>query len=208
MDNKEVYRKDKAEPRFFYGYIVVAAALLIMLLAYSARLSFGVFFKPMSSELGWSRALTSGAFMLSMLMQGGATIFMGRLNDRLGPRFILTLCCFFLGLVLNMGGKKSGAQRQSEIKSALPQAPKSIQKSSALTAPSEDVRCVRCGAIVKQARKYCSNCGARMTRQTVSEAPIRPITTLPPRTPTCVRCGATVDASKRFCTSCGAQLTV
>jgi len=88
----------KAPPKIFYGYIVVAAALLIILLAYGARLSFGVFFKPMIAEFHWSRALTSGAMTLAMLIQGVTGIVMGRLNDRFGPRFIMTFCCFFLGL--------------------------------------------------------------------------------------------------------------
>ena len=82
----------------FYGYIVVGAALLIILLTYGARLSFGVFFKPMLSELGWSRTLLSGAMTLAMLMQGIWGILVGRLNDRFGPRFLMTLCCFLLGL--------------------------------------------------------------------------------------------------------------
>ncbi len=77
---------------------MVAAALLIMLLAYGSRFAFGVFFKPMATEFDWTRALTSGSFTLSMVMQGVWGIFMGRFNDRFGPRFIMTLCCFFLGL--------------------------------------------------------------------------------------------------------------
>ena len=75
-----------------------AASLLIMLVAYGARFSFGVFFKPMLDEFDWSRGLTSGAFTLSMVTQGFFGIIMGRLNDRFGPRLAITVCCFFLGL--------------------------------------------------------------------------------------------------------------
>jgi len=96
--NQEANHHIKTEPRFFYGYVVVAVSLLLMLLIYSVRLSFGVFFKPMISEFDWTRTLTSGAFMLSMLVQGCVTIIIGRLNDRFGPRVVMTLCCFFLGL--------------------------------------------------------------------------------------------------------------
>lgn len=98
MVNQEVYQPVKNKPRFFYGYIVVVASLVILLLQYGPRNSFGVFFKPMTSELGWTRAMTSGAFTLSMLVQGSSGILMGRLNDRFGPRFIMAFCCFFLGL--------------------------------------------------------------------------------------------------------------
>lgn len=82
----------------FYGYIVVGASLLIMLLAYGSRLSFGVFFKPMIADFEWTRALVSGSITLAMLMQGCWGILMGKLNDRFGPRFILTLCCFLMGI--------------------------------------------------------------------------------------------------------------
>ncbi len=98
MINKETNLPSNTEPRFFYGYIVVAVALVIMLLAYGSRFSFGVFFKPMVAEFDWTRALTSGAFTLSMVMQGIWGIFIGRLNDKFGSRFIMTLSCLFLGL--------------------------------------------------------------------------------------------------------------
>ena len=98
MNNQEVPQPTKTGSRFFYGYFVVIAALFLVLLHYGTRLSFGVFFKPMLTEFDWTRALMSGAFMLSMLMQGAGSILMGRLNDKLGPRFVMTLCGFLLGL--------------------------------------------------------------------------------------------------------------
>jgi len=100
MSNQEVYRTTNTEPRFFYGYIIVAASLLIILLTYGLRTSFGVFFKPMMNEFEWTRALTSGAVTLSMVMQGLWGIFMGRLNDKFGARSVITLCCFISGLGL------------------------------------------------------------------------------------------------------------
>jgi len=98
VTNKEVYQTPETEPRFFYGYIVVIAALLIILLHYGTRSSFGVFFKPMLNEFDWTRTLTSGAFTLSMLMQGVGSVIMGRLNDKHGSRVVMTLCGLFLGL--------------------------------------------------------------------------------------------------------------
>ena len=98
MAVKKVQKPSSAEPRFFYGYIVVAAALCIMLMIYGTRFAFGVFFKPVLTEFGWTRAMTSGAFSLSMVMEGLLGIIMGGLNDRLGPRVVLTLCGFLAGL--------------------------------------------------------------------------------------------------------------
>ena len=41
---------------FFYGYVVAAAAAFIMVLVFSVHYSFGVFFLPLLTEFGWTRA--------------------------------------------------------------------------------------------------------------------------------------------------------
>ena len=98
MTENKSYPASKNGPCFFYGYIVIIAAFVVMLLAYGVRTSFGVFFKPMATEFDWSRALTSGAVTLSMLIQGVWGIVMGRINDKIGSRWVITLCCFLLGV--------------------------------------------------------------------------------------------------------------
>jgi MFS family permease len=52
----------------------------------------------MLSEFGWTRALTSGAFSLSWIVQGVMAIVMGKLSDRLGPRLVITVCGFLIGI--------------------------------------------------------------------------------------------------------------
>ena len=96
--SQEVEQYPKAKPQFFYGYIVVAAAFLIMGVILGAHNTFGVFFKPVLTEFGWTRAMTSGAFSLSVIMGGLLGIIMGGLNDKFGPRLVMTLCGFLLGL--------------------------------------------------------------------------------------------------------------
>ena len=83
----------------FYGYVIVAAALIIMLSMFGTRYAFGVFLKPVLNEFGWSRAMTTGAFSISMFVEGLLGIVMGGLNDRFGPRKILT----FSGLLFGIG---------------------------------------------------------------------------------------------------------
>lgn len=82
----------------FYGYVIALAGFTIMITMFATRYGFGVFFKPVQNEFGWTRAMVAGAFSLSMFMEGLVGIVMGGLNDRAGPRAVLTLCGFLLGL--------------------------------------------------------------------------------------------------------------
>jgi MFS family permease len=69
-----------------------------MVVAVGSQLSFGVFFKPMLDEFGWSRAATSAPFSLSMIISAVLNFLSGRLSDRFGPRKIVTMGGLFLGI--------------------------------------------------------------------------------------------------------------
>ncbi|MFH1382007.1 MAG: MFS transporter, partial [Chloroflexota bacterium] len=73
---------ERKTSRIFYGYIVVAAAVGIQLVAWGIWDAFGVFFRPFTDEFGWSRAAISGAASLSLLVYGLMSIVVGTLNDR------------------------------------------------------------------------------------------------------------------------------
>jgi len=83
--------------KFFYGYIIVVAAFLLMAIMWGSVYVFGVFFEPLLTEFGWTRAMTSGAFALSFVMLGLLGIVSGRMTDRYGPRKVVTVCGLFLG---------------------------------------------------------------------------------------------------------------
>lgn len=85
-------------PRIFYGYIVVAASIVASIFMVGAFSSFGIFFKPMSSEFGWPRATTSVAASLAGLVIGFASIAVGRLTDRYGPKVVMLGCGLLMGL--------------------------------------------------------------------------------------------------------------
>ena len=85
-------------PRFFYGYVVVFLACLIMVVTWGTFYSFGVFFKPVLTEFGWTRTAVSVASSLVFLLSGFIGIFTGRLCDRFGPRIVVTVCSLLLGL--------------------------------------------------------------------------------------------------------------
>ena len=82
----------------FYGYIVVGAGLIVSGLIIGTHNTFGVFLKPLSFELGLTRAATSAAFSLSFLIFGLSSIAVGRLTDRFGPKVVITACGLLTGL--------------------------------------------------------------------------------------------------------------
>jgi len=73
---------ERSTSRFYYGYVIVAAAFFAKLLMLGSNYCFGIFFKPLLTEFGWSRAITSGAFSLAIIMEGLGSMLMGRMADR------------------------------------------------------------------------------------------------------------------------------
>jgi len=88
----------KRKNRFYYGYWVAAACFAIQGIGIGTFISFGVFFKPLLAEFGWSRAILSGASSMTFLVSGIIGIFVGSLNDRIGPRIIMAVTSGFFGL--------------------------------------------------------------------------------------------------------------
>lgn len=86
------------ETRFFYGYVIVAIALLLELIFAGVHFTFGIFFNPVTTEFAWTRAATSGAFMFYTIFYGALFIITGRINDRFGPRLLVAAAGVFFGL--------------------------------------------------------------------------------------------------------------
>jgi len=83
--------------RFFYGYVVVGACFLVMVVMHGAFNSFGVFFTPLESEFNVTRAILSGANSVAFIVMGISAMLLGMLSDRFGPRLILTLSGILFG---------------------------------------------------------------------------------------------------------------
>ncbi|MEK7847823.1 MAG: MFS transporter, partial [Chloroflexota bacterium] len=84
--------------RLFYGWVIVAAGLVVWILEPGMYVSFGVFFKPISSELGWTRATTAAAVSLASLCLGILAPISGALSDRYGARRLVMASGAIVGL--------------------------------------------------------------------------------------------------------------
>jgi len=82
---------------FFYGWLIFFATLVIYMMAYGLRYSFGVFFTPLMEEFGWNAAATAGALSLHLWTYGLAAPFTGKLTERIGVRRAIALGGFLLG---------------------------------------------------------------------------------------------------------------
>ncbi|UCH26496.1 MAG: MFS transporter [Trueperaceae bacterium] len=78
-------------PRRFYGWRITWALAVTQTVGYGVLYyAFSVFIRPMETELGWSRAETSGAFSLALLLSGIAAVPVGYWLDRRGARGLMT----------------------------------------------------------------------------------------------------------------------
>lgn len=84
------------KPTSFYSWLIVAFSFL-SLTTYGVFYAYGVFFKPMMEEFGWSRAATSHPFSLYMVVYTLSALLMGWLADRFGPSLPLGLASLLIG---------------------------------------------------------------------------------------------------------------
>ena len=84
--------------KYFYGYNIVAAGFAIQAVSIGAMFAYGVFFKELQAEFGWSRATISGASSLAFFVMGAVGILAGRLNDHIGPRILIAVAGAALGI--------------------------------------------------------------------------------------------------------------
>ena len=74
----------------------MAAGFFLLFFQSGARYSFGIMFKPMMAELGWSRASISSVFFLNMVFLALTMTVAGRFYDRYGPKWVIFISTVLL----------------------------------------------------------------------------------------------------------------
>ncbi|MCZ6876253.1 MAG: MFS transporter [bacterium] len=80
---------DPQHSGIFYGWIVIGAIFVIVVLNAGISMSFGVFLNPLVDAFGWTRGNVSLAYSISMIFGGLCTLAVGGLLDRYSIRKII-----------------------------------------------------------------------------------------------------------------------
>ncbi|MFC2068505.1 MFS transporter [Chloroflexota bacterium] len=107
MANREIQQIPRGQPRFYYGWIVLVACLIIVVTATGIRFSFGVFFKPLEADFELSRALTSQIFSVHMVVGSLFTILAGWALDRYKPKILFITMGLLTGFSLLLTSQAS-----------------------------------------------------------------------------------------------------
>ncbi len=86
----------QAKSWFFYGWVIVLAAFIAMLVAGLLSI-YGIFFAPLSQEFGWSRANLSLAYSIYFAIVTFLAFATGRLSDRYGVRKVMAVGAVIAG---------------------------------------------------------------------------------------------------------------
>src|SRR5512138_2994167 len=93
-------KKKNHEPSFFYGWVIVAVAVVTGTIVYGVRYSFSVFFPEILSEFGWSRGSTALMVSLNFLVYGMTAPVSGTIAGRWKPQVLMRAGVVLLTLAL------------------------------------------------------------------------------------------------------------
>ena len=82
------------------AWVILACAFAIQLTFSGIHFTFGVFLKPMSDELEWTRGATAFAYTLMWWVSSPAAILLGWFSDRFGSRVVLVFGAFVFSIGL------------------------------------------------------------------------------------------------------------
>ncbi|UCH75672.1 MAG: MFS transporter [Rhodospirillales bacterium] len=85
--------------------VILVAGVLVLILAFGIRTSFGIFMVPISGDLGWGREIFGFALALQNLVWGASQPFAGAIADRWGSGRVIGACgAMYAAGVLVMAG--------------------------------------------------------------------------------------------------------
>jgi MFS family permease len=86
--------------RFFYGWVVLAAAFVIITMSIGTLFTLGVFLKPIEDSMGWSRSGIGAIGFFNWIVMGAGGVLSGFVSDRFGTRRVVLAGAGLLGLGL------------------------------------------------------------------------------------------------------------
>jgi MFS family permease len=81
-----------------YGWVVLAAAFVIITMSIGTLFTLSVFLKPIEDNMGWSRSSIGAIGLLNWVVMGLGGILAGYLSDRVGTRAVVLAGGGLLGL--------------------------------------------------------------------------------------------------------------
>lgn len=89
----------KINAKFYYGWIIVfISAYALMFSAPGQTYSISIFINVYETEFGYSQTALSQGYSIATILSGSLLIFIGKLTDRFGQRFMLALVGTLLAL--------------------------------------------------------------------------------------------------------------
>jgi MFS family permease len=105
MNQRGINEERQDKTKLFYGWIIVIAVTLIFIFVEIPVFAFGIFVKPIETELGWTREVITRAFGLYMMCIGAFSILGGILVDRIGPKILNCVGGILIGLGLILSAR-------------------------------------------------------------------------------------------------------
>jgi MFS family permease len=92
--------EDGQSPLFFYGWVIIAVAVITSMLVYGVRYSFSIFFPEILDEFGWTRGRTALMMSINVLVYGLMAPVVGTLSGRWKPKIMMFAGVIILALAM------------------------------------------------------------------------------------------------------------